>query len=1009
VAIFRWLRAAACLWLAHLCLQVSAAVPAALTSRAYAFRVWETDHGLPNNSVMSLVQTRDGYLWLGTLDGLVRFDGLRFKVFNTANTPGLPENRILYLYEDNQRRLWIGTDSAGVVFMHDGRITAPPALAGGGPERRLRGACEDGTGAIWLLRANGDLWRFADGAPAPFVPPGGSGIAQSIIKEVNGPVRVAMQKLQFAIGPAAETGSLELPLLGEPRTFALLDMLVASPRVGYWRLSVPHVQRVTNGIERTVVTPYPWLREAAAACEDHEGNLVVGTLGTGIFILSPAGEVTALSTAQGLSHSRVRSLLVDRDGTLWAGTDGGGLNRITLQTFKTVESTRNWSIESVTEDAQGALVLGTTLDGLVIWRGATPQQHFIAGHAYTAVRAVSDGSLWFASAETLTRPVELLRIQNSVVYPRLGAGLIEHRVRAIHEDRAGRMWFGTAGGLVRFERGEWKKFTTRDGLSGNGITALADDPAGNLWIGTERSGLNRFSGGTFTTWRQSEGAPSDEVAALWADDEGTVWVTSSANGLGRFRDGRWTRFTTREGLASDNLGYIIEDEGENFWIASNAGVLRVPKRELNDFAEGRRTFVSSRAFDQNDGLPTRSRPHHSQPAAWRGTNGTLWFATTKGVAAAIPSLVRLNTNPPPVTIESVTVDDTARRPEPFEGGSAIVLHPADERVEIAYSSLNLGAAERARFRYKLAGYEKDWFDAGGERSAVYRKLGAGRYRFQVLAANEDGVWNETGASLAIVVKPPFWSTWWFIAAVSLVTLGVSAAIVHYLSTQKLQRQLAVMRQQEALERERARIARDIHDQVGASLTQVALLGELVETDKDLPQEVEAHAQQISQTARETTRALDEIVWTVNPANDTLEGLVNYICKHAQDFLGIAGLRYRLEIPDVPDASIPPDVRHNVFLASKEAVTNIVRHAKATSVWLRMRLAPDSFVVEIEDNGRGIADPDAPSVRNGLKNMRKRMEDVGGRCEFLRGSEGGALVRLTVPLGKAKVAATTATR
>jgi len=207
-----------------------------------------------------------------------------------------------------------------------------------------------------------------------------------------------------------------------------------------------------------------------------------------------------------------------------------------------------------------------------------------------------------------------------------------------------------------------------------------------------------------------------------------------------------------------------------------------------------------------------------------------------------------------------------------------------------------------------------------------------------------------------------------------------------------------------LQKERTRIARDIHDQVGASLTQVALLGELVETDKDLPGEVELHGRQISQAARETTRALDEIVWTVNPQNDTLEGLVNYICKNTQDYLAVAGVRYRFDVPpQVPALPLPPDVRHNVFMASKEAVTNVVKHARATSAWLRMKLDNDVFTVEIEDNGQGVAglDLNAPRVRNGLKNMRKRMEDVGGTFHLGPGGEGGALVRLTVPLARLK--------
>jgi signal transduction histidine kinase len=225
--------------------------------------------------------------------------------------------------------------------------------------------------------------------------------------------------------------------------------------------------------------------------------------------------------------------------------------------------------------------------------------------------------------------------------------------------------------------------------------------------------------------------------------------------------------------------------------------------------------------------------------------------------------------------------------------------------------------------------------------------------------------------------------------------------VHYVSTQTLQRQLATLRQKEALEKERARIARDIHDQVGANLTQVSLLGELVESDKDHPEEIEAHARQISQTALETTRALDEIVWTVNPSNDTLDGLINYVCKYAQEYLALASLRYRLEVPPhLPNTSITPELRHNVFLAAKEAVNNVVKHSGATSAWLRLRLEPERFTLEIEDNGQGLAANAADKGRNGLRNMRKRLEDIGGQFSIGPGAEGGTRVCLTAPLGKA---------
>jgi signal transduction histidine kinase len=243
-----------------------------------------------------------------------------------------------------------------------------------------------------------------------------------------------------------------------------------------------------------------------------------------------------------------------------------------------------------------------------------------------------------------------------------------------------------------------------------------------------------------------------------------------------------------------------------------------------------------------------------------------------------------------------------------------------------------------------------------------------------------------------------WQKAWFRTSVALGVIGIIAGMVYYFSTQRLQRQVEVLRQQEALEHERARIARDLHDQLGANLTQVALLAEMAEADKDIPTEVEDHAQQISQTARETTKALDEIVWAVNPSNDTLEGLVNYSGKYAQEYFALANLRYRVDIPNqLPDVTLPPEVRHNVFLAFKESVNNVVKHAQATEARIRLKLDADWFALEIEDNGRGPAGAEQKTGRNGLRNMRKRMEDVGGSFSMGPAAEQGTIVRLTAPI------------
>jgi len=487
---------------------------------------------------------------------------------------------------------------------------------------------------------------------------------------------------------------------------------------------------------------------------------------------------------------------------------------------------------------------------------------------------------------------------------------------------------------------------------------------------------------------------------LYAETNGVLWVGTTYSGLARFYRGKWTRYTTEEGLASNRIGYLLDDGLGNLWLGSITGLMRVSKSDLTDFADGKVPSIACRTFGQSDGLPTAECSSGSQPGACRTHDGKLLFPTISGLASLNPAMLTRNTNPPPVVIESVRVDnelqnlDALRAPLP----QAVTVPAGKETLEIDFTTLNLSAPEKVLFRYQLEGHEKALSAWDKDTKAKYTKLPHGNYRFHVIACNEDHVVNETGAYLAVTVLPPFWQKPWFIAATSLCLLAFVVGIVHYVSTQRLQRELAAMRQHEALEKERARIARDLHDQLGANLTQVALLGEMAEADKELPAEVESHARQISNTARETTHALDEIVWTVNPSNDTLDGLINYICKYAQEYLALADLRYRLEVPSqLPATPISPELRHNVFLVAKEAVNNIVKHAHASSAWLRLQLDSDRFVLEIEDDGKGLPPGAEKKGRNGLRNMQKRMEDIGGDFEIGARTEGGTRVRLIVPL------------
>jgi signal transduction histidine kinase len=671
------------------------------------------------------------------------------------------------------------------------------------------------------------------------------------------------------------------------------------------------------------------------------------------------------------------------------------LNRVKRKIFNMPAGLRLLAAQSVSEDDHGGLWTAFNAQGLSYWI-TNFVKDFGVGRSQSAQTVLVDHKqqVWVG-----TREEGLFQFQTNHFVPAAGAEILGQRIFALFETRNGQLWAGTPNGLANWDGKQWKLLTTRDGLSENVVRAIAEDADGNLWAGTENHGLNLFKDGKFILYQKSEnGLPGNDISCLYADPDGVLWVGTSGHGLARFQNGKWIRYSTDNGLASDSISYLIEDATGDLWLGSNMGLMRIPKKSLNDFAAGATNSISCRTYVETDGLPTRECTAGSQPAAIRAHDGRLWFPTTKGLVSVDPAELKLNSQPPLVMIESVLVDG-AKKTNRLSSAwpQIVVIPPGYEQLEINYTALNFSAPDAVRFKCWLEGYEARPKDVGGERVVSYPKLPPGDYRFHVYAANEDGVWNETGSVLGITVQPWFWQTNWFRSVAVVFVLGIIIAIVRFISTQKLKREALLHEQQE---HERARIARDLHDQLGANLTQVALLGEMAEADKNLPGEIELHAQQISHTARETTRALDEIVWAVNPSNDTLEGLANYACKYAQEYLALAGLRYRAEVPaHLPATEIPPEVRHNVFLAFKESVNNVVKHAHATEAWIRLRLSPENFILEIEDNGRGLAGMDvkAAQMRNGLRNMRKRMADIGGEFAISPGAKGGTIVRLTVPV------------
>jgi signal transduction histidine kinase len=612
----------------------------------------------------------------------------------------------------------------------------------------------------------------------------------------------------------------------------------------------------------------------------------------------------------------------------------------------------------------------------------------------------SSGRLWVSAGD------EDLYVRENGVFERVKP--VVHGVKAIFADKHKRLWVGTKSGLYFADTESDEDFRSYEGIGRKDIRCLSEDGAGNLWAGSEEGDLFRISDTAVNTFRPSDSKPSQAIWSLLAEADGTVWAGTFRGGLLRFRDGKFTRYSIDQGLTDNVISQILSDDAGNLWLGSHQGVFQVSKSELDHFVDNGTNTINITEFGRSDGLPSLECSGGYQPAAWRSRDGRLWFTTVKGAVSIQPNEIRPNRLPPPVVIEDILVDGinldatpnaNEKTVSPHAPNGVVLSHdrtflqvpPGRHQIEFRYTGLSLVSVDRVEFRYRLADAEPNWMDAGKKRSVTYPLLPAGSYKFQVIACNSDGVWNETGAMLNLRVLPHFYDTWWFQVSAAAVAIGIIALTIRNISLRRLRWRMQQLERQHAVERERSRIARDIHDDLGANLNLIAVLGDLAKKEK-----TDERIEKMSATARQAVTSLDEIVWAVNPRNDTLVHLVDYAGQYATGYLRAAGIRCLLDVPDVlPDSEVPSDVRHNLFLVIKEGLQNIVKHSHATEVWLRVNTGPTLRVV-IEDNGQGFEKDAKDPWADGLRNMRERVSEIGGECRVESRVGAGTVITIELP-------------
>lgn len=980
-------------------------------TEGYAVRVWQTNDGLPENMVTSAVQTRDGYLWFGTYSGLVRFDGERFDVFEPNETPGMADRRTACLFEDAQGTLWLGHESGMVTRYRNGTYTTiplPPSNEGD----KIIGMGSDEQGRVWAMHHNGSLDEVENGAHVPSpIAPEHSGV-MSFSRGSRGEIWLSEN------GQASQLtdGGLVPARPPPPRMANYVYCVATSAGGGVWILCDGRIRKWRDGRWAEDRGEYPWTDGMiACALELRDGTLAVGTIQSGLYLIFPDSRPPVrFDRDNGLPQNWIRFVYEDREGTLWAGAGSAGLVSIhptPLSVLRLPAESHGCTVLSVAGAADGSLWIGT--DGYSLyhysagaWRHFGPNQG-LANTYVPAVAVAPDGAVW-ASDFWWGGPY---RLEGGRFERPRGIEETSNPVYALLPSSGSEVLVGNRDGLRHWKDGESSWLAKSPNVPAPEVCALARDGKGATWLGIAHGGVARIEHGEVTFFRRGDGLASDLVNCLCVDDEGTLWIGTADRGLSRFKDGRFANLGRNEGLA-DNAVCAILDDGRGFlWLSTRHGIQRIGKKELHRCADGATATFGSQTFDRSDGLPTIEFTSGFQSVACKTPDGRLWFASGSGVVTVDPARIAPNPYVPPVVIRSMMADGKARMIE----GEAVseALPPNHQRLEFRFSGLSYVAPSKVLFKYRLEGMDQGWIDAGTKRSTFYSRLPAGHYRFQVVACNNDGLWNSQPATLGFTVAPFFWQTGWFVGLCVIGAAGAVASLARALTRRRLLRQMEAMERRHALERERARIAQDIHDDVGASLSKIAMLSQPARADLIEPERAAAMLSRIYASARDVTRALDEIVWAVDPRHDTLDSLVDYMGRFAQDLLATAGVRCRLDLPvQVPSWPLTAEVRHNLFLAFKEALHNAMKHAGASEVRVSLTVGPRSFTFVIKDDGRGF-DPAQPAKvtpgriggGSGVGNMQKRMSRIGGRCDVASAPGTGTTVSLTVEIAEAAAHAT----
>ena len=951
----------------------------------YLPTVWQTEQGLPQNSVTALLQDHDGYLWIGTFGGLARFDGERFRVLDPGATPGFDNNNILSLYESGPGVLWIGTVAGGLFRLENG-VATKYTDRDGLPSRLIGSILGDAEGGIWANTSEG-VAHFDGAKWAAYPTHRGKPVRDFYLQARDGSMwfRSGTDLVRFGAD-----GSVAALHVRKPSAF-----LVQEARDGSVWVAVRDEYRLVRYSQGVFSDqPLPPIRQPEWMAKSPEYVLAMAENTHGeLLLLTPAGlvrivggkvnppEPVSLPANDG-ELPKVRTLLVDREGNLWVGMIEKGLVRLRpapLTAYGKDEGLSDSSFNTVFQDREGRIWLG---GGSLYWFDGH-RFHLLPGVGdIMAIAQTRDGDLWFGGYGGLYR---------------WRAGVLSHfkmeaaPVKSIYQDREGTLWIGVPteerrGGLYRFRQG---KLDQIPGISG--VRRIVGDGEGDFQVAA-REGLFRVRGSKASLYEPIRSLPP-QMIDFYQDPTGTLWFPTYGRGLFRFRDGRFQAITTKDGLANNILNEARADGKGNLWVTSNQGIFRLGLKELNDFADGKIPAILTVTYGVAEGMRS-SECNGGNPGIWQTTDGRIWFPTMRGVVAIDPAAG--GRVPPPVVLEEATADKVT-----LARDGQTSAPPGNNTFDFRFTALSFSAPEKVRFKYRLEPFDKDWVDAGTRRTAHYTNMSPGEYSFHVIAANSYGIWNEQGANLRFVLRPHFYQTSWFYALCSITFLALL-----WLGYQFRLRQLQQafnMRMEERVE-ERTRIARELHDTLLQSFQ--GLMFSFQAARNLLPGRTEEAIRTLDRAIRKGDEAVAEGRDAIQnlrlgSTQSRLEDLLTATGQELRDTQGgnSVSTAFQVSLEGQPRA-LSPLLQDEIYRIGREILRNAFQHAGARRIEAAIDYDPNLFRLRIRDDGKGI---DEKVLREGtraghwgLPGIRERAKRIGAQLTLWSENGAGTEVELTVP-------------